>query len=105
MRHGVPVLREDDVLEALRQSVDRRDDGVAIRHGEAAALAEIILDIDDDQRGARVNRGLFLGHGLGSCCENACACEDASAVELHNKPPLITAGEGRQPPDASAKKQ
>src|SRR5690348_955111 len=33
-----------------RQAVDRRQDGVALRHRERAAGAEIALHVDDDQR-------------------------------------------------------
>ena len=46
---GVPVLREDDVLETRRDGMDGRNDGVAVGHGERAAGAEIILHVDDEE--------------------------------------------------------
>lgn len=49
MAGGVPVLREDDVVEAWRDAMDERNDGVALGHGQGAAGAEIVLDIGDDQ--------------------------------------------------------
>ena len=45
----VPVLREDDVLEAPRDAVDRRDHGIAVGYGQRAAGAEIVLHIGDEQ--------------------------------------------------------
>ena len=61
MSGRVPVLRQHDVAEALAQSVDDRDDLVAVGHGEAAAGAEIILHVDDDQGGRGVDHRLLLG--------------------------------------------
>jgi len=51
---GVPVLGEDDVLEALAEAVDDGDDGVPVFHRERAAYsingwAEVVLDVDDEE--------------------------------------------------------
>ncbi len=46
---GVPVLREDDVLETRRDGMDDRNDGVAVGNGKRTAGAEIILHVDDDE--------------------------------------------------------
>ncbi len=49
MSRRMPVLREDDVLEALAQLVDQRDDLVAAFDGERTARAEVVLDVDDEE--------------------------------------------------------
>jgi len=51
---GVPVLGEDDVLEALAEAVDEGDDLVTIFDGERAAGsidggAEVVLDVDHEE--------------------------------------------------------
>lgn len=45
----MPVLSEDDVLEASGQGVDQRHDLLAAWHSEAAAGHEGVLHIDDEQ--------------------------------------------------------
>src|SRR6266436_2023194 len=49
MSRGVPVLGQDHVGEGSRQSVDRRDDRIAVGNCERSTGAEIVLDIDDQQ--------------------------------------------------------
>src|SRR6266478_117933 len=49
MAARMPILCEYDIPEALRQTVDDRYHLVAARDREAAARAEIVLDIDDQQ--------------------------------------------------------
>lgn len=46
---GMPVLGEDDVLELLRERVDRWDDLIAFGYGEVAAGAKVVLHVDDEQ--------------------------------------------------------
>ena len=46
---GVPVLGVDDVLEALAETVDERNDLIAAFNGEGTAGTEIILDVDDEE--------------------------------------------------------
>ena len=48
----VPVLREDDAAEVTDQAIHDRQNGLCVRHGEWAAGAEIVLDVDDDEDGA-----------------------------------------------------
>jgi hypothetical protein len=45
----VPVLREHDVLEERRNTMDRLDHRIAIGNGQRAAGAEIILHVHDDE--------------------------------------------------------
>src|SRR5206468_1065864 len=45
----MPVLGQDDMLEAAGERVDDRHYLVAARHGEGAARTEIVLDVDDDE--------------------------------------------------------
>jgi hypothetical protein len=45
----VPVLRENDVLESLAETVDERDDLIPSVYCERAAGAEVVLDIDHQQ--------------------------------------------------------
>ena len=47
---GVPVLRQDLMLELAGEAVDHGDDGVAIRHGQRTARAEIVLDVNGDKK-------------------------------------------------------
>ncbi len=49
MTERMPVLGEDNVLEARGDGVDYRDDLVAARHGQSAAGAEVILHVDDEE--------------------------------------------------------
>src|SRR5699024_8505492 len=55
----VPVRGGDDgrILLAVLIDVaaDARRDGGATVHGQAAPLAEVVLDVDDDQRSAHVS--------------------------------------------------
>jgi hypothetical protein len=39
----------DDVLEALAETVDERNDLIAAFNGEGSAGTEIILDVDDEE--------------------------------------------------------
>ena len=45
----MPILGEDHVGEARGELVDNGDDLVAVRHGEIAAGAEVVLHVDDQQ--------------------------------------------------------
>ncbi|WP_244543716.1 hypothetical protein [Bosea lupini] len=56
----VPILRQHDRGEALAEVVDERNDLVAAGDRQAAAEAEIILDVDDDQRGPDIDHGRAL---------------------------------------------
>ena len=46
---GMPVLGEDDVVEAGGEGVDAGDDGVAVGDSERAAGEEVELYVDDEQ--------------------------------------------------------
>ena len=46
---AVPVLGEDDVLELRSDAVNDGDHGIAVRHGQSAAGAEIVLHVDDEE--------------------------------------------------------
>jgi hypothetical protein len=46
---GVPVLSEDDVGKAGGDSVDSREDGVAVGEGEGAPGKEVALHVDDQK--------------------------------------------------------
>jgi hypothetical protein len=50
MARRVPVLRQHHMVMTGDQMVDQRHDLVAVFHGERAAGAEIVLDVDDEQR-------------------------------------------------------
>src|SRR2546421_7600462 len=60
----VPVLREDDVREPLRDPVHERDDRVAFLDGQRPARHEAVLDVDDQEHVARRRLDL-LPRGLG----------------------------------------
>src|SRR5713101_3998351 len=49
MARRMPVLRQDDVLEALGERIHERHDLVAFLHREPAAGAKVVLHVDDDQ--------------------------------------------------------
>ena len=74
MLSGVPVLGEDDVLEALGEAVDDGDDPVAFGDSECSAYsinsrAEVVLDVDDEESvgGLEIHRNDFeRQHGSGS---------------------------------------
>ena len=53
----MPVLGQDAGGEAGRDRVDHRHHRIAVRHFERAPRAEIVLDVDDHQR------GVFKRHG------------------------------------------
>src|SRR2546421_4114767 len=50
----MPVLRGDDEIEMLLQFVDDGHDTVAFADGERAAGTEIVLDVNEDERAARL---------------------------------------------------
>ena len=73
-RRRVPVLgRHDDraVVAGHRDlAVDRRDDGVAAGHAQAAGrIGEIVLDVDDDEGGA--GRVSLHGTSVAQCGSTA----------------------------------
>ena len=47
---GMPVLGEDDVGKVDDECVDEGDNSVRAGYGQAAARAEVILEIDDEER-------------------------------------------------------
>jgi hypothetical protein len=49
MSRRVPVLRENDVLEAESDAVNGIDDRVSARNGQLPAGTEIVLHVDDDE--------------------------------------------------------
>ena len=49
MVRGVPVLREHDVAERLRDLIDQRHDLIALLHRQTAARNEAVLHIDHQQ--------------------------------------------------------
>ena len=49
MAGRVPVLRQDDMAELFGNAIDERDDLVGSGNGKRASLAEIVLDVDDQQ--------------------------------------------------------
>jgi len=49
MTGWMPVLREHADRGPGKKPVDQRYDGVAVRNGQGAARAEVVLEIDDDQ--------------------------------------------------------
>src|SRR5439155_13584465 len=49
MARRMPVLRQDDVLEALGERIHERHHLVAFLHREPAAGAKVVLYVDDDQ--------------------------------------------------------
>ena len=46
---GVPVLRQDDMVEADHVAIDQWNDVIAACDRQCAARAEIILHIDNNQ--------------------------------------------------------
>jgi hypothetical protein len=56
---GVPVLGEENVVEAVGEDVDEREDFVATGDGEGSSGHEVGLEIDEEECGG----GLVDGHG------------------------------------------
>jgi hypothetical protein len=52
---GVPVLREDHVLEARGEAVGDGHHLVAFGHGERAARDEVVLHVDHHQAGVALH--------------------------------------------------
>ena len=50
MARRMPVLRQHDMVVAAHQAVDQRHDRARAWDGESAALAEVVLHVDHDQR-------------------------------------------------------
>jgi hypothetical protein len=63
MVRGVPVLGQNDVVEARRESIDERNDLVAAGNGQAAAGKKAVLDVDYKEY-IGVHNGNLLG-GMG----------------------------------------
>ena len=59
VRGRVPVLRQQNVREDPRQRVDEGNDLVAARDPQRAAGAEVVLQVDDEQRVGGLN-GMHL---------------------------------------------
>lgn len=60
MTGGMPVLGEDDVVEFFAESIDQRDDLIAISYRKRSAGAEVVLDVDDQKRIAGLWRNRHL---------------------------------------------
>ena len=45
----MPVLRQDDGAGTRDQRVDRGDHRIAVRDGQGAARAEVVLDVNHEQ--------------------------------------------------------
>ena len=45
----MPILGEHDVLEAPGEPIDERHDLVPVRHGQATAGAEVVLNVHDEK--------------------------------------------------------
>jgi len=71
MPRRVPVLRHHHMGEALRQRVDDRHDLVAAGNRQLAAGTEIVLDVDDDQSGPRIDHRYLLCPGAARGCRGA----------------------------------
>ena len=56
MARWMPVLREDHPPEFPHQAVYDGQNRIGIRHCESAAIAEVVLDINDDKDGIHVRR-------------------------------------------------
>lgn len=55
----MPVLRGHDQVIVRLEAIDQRHDLIAFGHGEGAARAEVVLDIDDDECRHRSNYSSF----------------------------------------------
>ena len=55
----VPILRQHHVAEAAGQAIDRRHDFIAVRDGKIAIRTKVILNIDDQQDVAVLERTLL----------------------------------------------
>ena len=62
---GVPVLRRYDQRELGDQPIDYGNDLISFVHGKRALRAEVVLNIDKDQRGV-LKLGLHSGSSLRS---------------------------------------
>ena len=49
MSGRMPILREDDIAEVLRKSIDDRHDLIAARHRKRAVRTKIVLHVDHDE--------------------------------------------------------
>ena len=56
----VPVLRQQDVVEARSETVDNGDDFVAALDRQLTARQEVVLDIDDQQQRVRAHQPTAL---------------------------------------------
>ena len=65
MPGGVPVLGQDDGVALGHEGVDARDDAVAVGDGEGAAGAEVVLQVDDEERVGHGGLGGWRGSGEG----------------------------------------
>ena len=75
MSGRMPILRQHDVLVVGDQAIDPRDDGIGAGYRQRAAVAEIVLHVDDDQ-------GL-VGHGAMS--PNACSASKAAIQDSSDR--------------------
>src|SRR5688572_11980020 len=63
MAGRMPVLRQDHIVEARDQAVDRIDDRVAVGYGERAARTKIVLHVDHDQGRVGISNCPLRGEG------------------------------------------
>ena len=54
MSGGMPVLGEDDMFELLTESIDDRNDLIAIFNCESSSWAEVVLEVDNKKRVGRL---------------------------------------------------
>ena len=67
----MPILRQHDVAEPRRETVDDRNDLVAARHRQCAAGTEIVLHVDHDEDAIvteRRTRSCSRHRDCGPCC-------------------------------------
>jgi hypothetical protein len=57
---GVPILRQPDMGKAGGETVDERNDRIALRHAKRAVGTEVVLDIDDE-KDVLISRGGEIG--------------------------------------------
>src|SRR5690606_32369188 len=89
----VPVLGQDHVLEAPREPVYQRHDGIALGHGERAAGAEIVLDVDDEEDVGRAWRDRF-GHSLLPLVWASCSATSRRTMGISSSPYCTASGNG-----------
>ncbi len=62
----VPILGQDNVAKLSSQTVDHRDDLVAVRHRQRTLRTKVVLDVDDEKNVAFAD-GKVCAHDPYSC--------------------------------------